>query len=62
MDKSLFESIPGLENYFDSLPPDVQGKLLMSGKEITSLGEVMLIAEHLRGESRMEAERAGGEG
>ncbi|MEA5012814.1 MAG: hypothetical protein VB100_13955 [Angelakisella sp.] len=51
MDKSLFESIPGLQDYFDTLPKDVQGKLLFQAKDVTSLGEIMQIAESLRATS-----------
>ena len=39
---------PKLEEYFRTLPPDVQQFLNSSGKEICSLGELMLVGEHLR--------------
>lgn len=54
MDQGLFASIPGLQEYFESLPPQVQGKLLFHKESITSLGELMQIAEHLRGQTRID--------
>ena len=39
---------PKLEEYFRTLPPNVQRFLDNSGKEICSLGELMLVGEHLR--------------
>ena len=39
---------PKLEEYFRTLPEDVQRFLNSSGKEICSLGELMLVGEHLK--------------
>ena len=39
---------PKLEEYFRTLPEDVQRFLNSSGKEICSLGELMLVGEHFR--------------
>ncbi len=39
-----------LKTYFLSLPPAVQHQIVISGAEICTLGELMLIAEHLKAE------------
>ena len=41
---------PRLEEYFRTLPPDVQAFLMASGRDICSLGELMQVGEHLRKE------------
>jgi hypothetical protein len=46
--KTAYESDPNLRDYFDSLPTDVQGKILDSKVEISTLGELMKVAEHFQ--------------
>ena len=41
---------PRLEAYFRTLPPDVQAFLEKSGRDISSLGELMQVGEHFRKE------------
>ena len=37
-----------MEQYFNTLPPEVQNYILASGADISSLGELTLIGEHFR--------------
>jgi hypothetical protein len=41
---------PEMENYFNSLPSDVQNYIENSGAAITTLGELMEIGEHFKHE------------
>ena len=43
-----FQIKPVFREYFNSLPVHVRALILESGAEITSLGELMQIAEHLK--------------
>ena len=52
---------PKLEEYFRTLPEDVQRFLNSSGKEICSLGELMLVGEHLRNSFGHPPEEESGE-
>ncbi len=44
------ESIPGFREYFESLPIQVKNRILESGVEICTLGELMQVAEHFKAE------------
>ena len=44
------ENIPGFREYFESLPIQVKNRILESGVEISTLGELMQIAEHFKAE------------
>lgn len=35
-----------IENYYNSLPPKIKSQILASNAEITTLGELMLVADH----------------
>ncbi|MCY1715300.1 hypothetical protein [Caproiciproducens galactitolivorans] len=48
MGKSVYETDPNLKNYFTSLPKDVQNRIKRSGVEISTLGELMEVGEHLK--------------
>lgn len=43
-----YESNPDLRDYFASLPVEVKELILESGVEISTLGELMEVAEHFR--------------
>lgn len=43
-----YQISPGLREYFGRLPLSVKTAILESGAEITTLGELMQIAEHLK--------------
>ena len=44
---TFYENNPDLRYYFESLPIDVKNKILDSGAEICTLGELKQVAEHL---------------
>lgn len=46
--ENAYEENPRLKEYFDSLPTDIQSKILDSGVEISTLGELMKVAEHFK--------------
>jgi hypothetical protein len=43
---TFYENNPDLRDYFESLPIDVKNRILESGVEISTLGELMKVAEH----------------
>lgn len=43
-----YENNPDLRDYYDSLPLEVKELILESGAEISTLGELMQVAEHFR--------------
>lgn len=45
---SFYENNSDLREYFQSLPVQVKSQILKSGAEISTLGELMQIAEHLK--------------
>lgn len=45
---TFYENDPELRNYFESLPIEVKNKILESGVEISTLGELMKVAEHIK--------------
>ncbi|MFU0831386.1 MAG: Glycine dehydrogenase (aminomethyl-transferring) [Oscillospiraceae bacterium] len=46
METYYYESNPDLRDYFNSLPVDIKNQILQSGVEISTLGELMKVAEH----------------
>lgn len=48
MKESYYEANPVLNEYFLSLPLDIQQQLNELDQEISTLGELMLMAEHLK--------------
>jgi hypothetical protein len=44
--ETYYESNPDLREYFNSLPSEIQNRILKSGVEISTLGELMKVAEH----------------
>lgn len=45
---TFYENNPQLRNYFESLPIFVKNRILESGAEISTLGELMQVAEHMK--------------
>jgi hypothetical protein len=45
---TFYEDNPDLREYFESLPIDTKNRILESGAEISTLGELMQIAEHVK--------------
>ncbi len=45
---TFYENNPDLRYYFESLPIDVKNRILESGVEISTLGELMEAAEHIK--------------
>lgn len=43
-----YEENPRLKEYFDSLPTDIKDRILDSEVEISTLGELMKVAEHFK--------------
>lgn len=48
MEQTFYENNPDLRGYFENLPIDVKNRILESGVEISTLGELMQVAEHIR--------------
>ncbi len=48
MGQTFYENNPDLRVYFENLPIDVKNRILESGVEISTLGELMQVAEHIR--------------
>lgn len=46
--KTFYENNPALRDYFESLPIDVKNRILESGVEIMTLGELMMVAEDVK--------------
>lgn len=44
---NYYEQNPELQEYFDSLPEAVRDRLITSGVEIATLGELKQVAEHI---------------
>lgn len=44
--ETYYESNPDLREYFNSLPGEIKNQILESGVEISTLGELMKVAEH----------------
>jgi sulfur relay (sulfurtransferase) complex TusBCD TusD component (DsrE family) len=51
LEENYYESNPDLCGYFQSLPDEIQNRILQSGVEISTLGELMQVSEHLKSES-----------
>lgn len=47
-DQDYYQANPDLNAYFNSLPSHVQMFILQSDVEISTLGELMQVAEHLK--------------
>ncbi len=45
---TFYENNPDLREYFESLPIEVKNQILESGVEISTLGELMQVAEHIK--------------
>ncbi len=45
---TYYESNPQLREYFETLPECIRARLLNAGVEITTLGELKQVTEHLR--------------
>ena len=43
---TFYENSPDLRDYFESLPIEIKDRILESGVEISTLGELMKVAEH----------------
>lgn len=51
MRPDFYQNDPALRGYFNTLPIEVRDRILESGVEIATLGELMQCAEHMmRGE------------
>lgn len=50
---TFYENNPDLRDYFESLPIEIKDQILKSGVEISTLGELMKVAEHLKQMNRM---------
>lgn len=48
MEENFYTKNPDLRDYFNSLPVDIQNQILDSNGEISTLGELMQISEHLK--------------
>lgn len=48
MANTFYENNPDLHYYFESLPIDIKNRILESGVEISTLGELMEVAEHIK--------------
>ncbi len=48
MADTFYENNPDLRYYFESLPIEIKNRILESGVEIATLGELMSVAEHFR--------------
>ena len=48
MANTFYENDPDLRYYFESLPIDIKNRILESEVEISTLGELMEVAEHFR--------------
>jgi len=44
---TFYQNNPELREYFENLPIDVKNRILESGVEISTLGELMQAAEHI---------------
>lgn len=45
---TFYENNPDLREYFESLPIEIKNRILESKVEITTLGELMKVAEHFK--------------
>jgi len=50
---TFYENDPDLRDYFESLPIEIKDRILESGVEIATLGELMKVAEHFKQISKM---------
>lgn len=50
---TFYENDPNLREYFESLPIEIKDRILESGVEIATLGELMKVAEHFEQMSKM---------
>ncbi len=48
MPDTFYENNPDLRDYFESLPIQIKNRILESGAEICTLGELMEVAEHFK--------------
>jgi hypothetical protein len=46
--ETFYENNPDLREYFEALPIDTKNRILESGVEISTLGELMQVAEHVK--------------
>lgn len=50
--RTFYENNPSLREYFESLPIQVKNRILESGVEISTLGELMMVAEDVKRQGR----------
>lgn len=55
---SFYENNPDLRFYFESLPIDVKNRILQSGAEICTLGELMQVAEHFKSQTSADTQNS----
>lgn len=60
MRNTFYENNPDLRYYFENLPIAVKNRILESGVEISTPGELMQVAEHFKAEMKAEAGSAQG--